>query len=102
MTPLRTAWEALNEDCPTYLLISAWCFFIVGVILELILPTLFGMLTTYPVMVPMNERFELTAMLLNLLDKLLILLLLFCGISTYIKFHFAVDEVKKEEKEEVQ
>lgn len=100
MTPLRTAWEALNEDCPTSLLISAWCFFTIIAIIEIILPTFFGLLMVYPAEIPWNDTFQLSADLLYVMDKFSFLLLAFCAISSYMKIHRAVDIVEEEEKKE--
>ena len=85
MSPIRTVVEALNEDCPTYLLAAAWCYFIVGVMIEYMLPIFFGNMMSYPLEVAVTEPFIISAKCLYLMDKMMMLLGLFCIGSTYTK-----------------
>lgn len=83
MNPLRVAWEALNEKSPVYLIIVSWCFLGLCVVIEWLLPTAFGYFMTYPVEVEINQWFEISALCLYVMDKLAMLLMLYCIGSSY-------------------
>ena len=87
MTPLRVAWEALNEDCSGYVLIPAWCFFFISVMIELMLPVALGYaIDTSKIQYETNMWLHLSTYLFGtIFDKLAILLGLFCVASTYTK-----------------
>jgi hypothetical protein len=73
--------QAIYEYCPPSFIIVSWCFLALIVIIDLTIPVLFGYLTESSHL----PLFGGVAGGLYYFDKLAILLLGFCTLSTYIE-----------------
>jgi hypothetical protein len=73
--------QAIYEYCPSSFIIASWCFLTLIVIIDLTIPVLFGYLTESHHL----PLFGGVATGLYYFDKLGVLLLGFCLLSTYIE-----------------